>query len=157
MHRLGRLPKCRFLFSHSVEEGVADILHFYQGNADADAVDPRPHFVEQGSSTYPPLTGGKTARRWGMTFPRYFIRLEEVSQASLPVSCHLTSFMIQAHSSRRKCFLNFNVHLQPGCNADSGSVGLSWDWEFSFLASSQLWCQCCWLVGPILVVTSWIS
>ena len=75
MPQLGRLTKCRLFFSHS---SWAEFLHLYQG--DADVVDPRPHFVEQGSSANPFSNRWEDwAQRGRVTFPRYFIMLEEVS------------------------------------------------------------------------------
>lgn len=45
-----------------------------------------------------------------MIFSAYSVRLEEVSQVSSPVSCHLSSLM-QVHRSLGKCFLNLSMHL----------------------------------------------
>ena len=91
------------LFSHSGFGETAELLHFFQG--DADAVDQDHTLWSKGLVQTLPLNGWEDrGQRGRVTFPRYFIRLEEGSQVSTPVSCHLASLVIQSHGSRGKCF-----------------------------------------------------
>ena len=78
MYRCLSWGGCQNADSSFVTLAWAEFLHVYQG--DADAVDPRPHFVEQGCGANPFSNRWEDwAQRGRVTFPRYFIMLEEVS------------------------------------------------------------------------------